>query len=300
MDGLLLVDKPAGMTSHDVVEKVRRALGLEKAGHSGTLDPNATGLLVLALGAATRWLPYLADDKTYEAGLKLGMRTDTQDIWGKVLPSVEDEAIPQVTDLQIRQALESLVGKRMQVPPMVSALKKNGRKLYELARAGVEVERPGRHIQIFSLTVTRAAFPEADFTVKCSAGTYVRSLCDEIGTTLGTGGCLSSLRRTAVGNFSLADALPLEQVPAMAGLHLLGADKALAHLPERRIDETEEGHLSHGRNLDLGEEARGEHYRLVTASGRLMAIGRTFRSAVSGGWEVHPEKVFLEPAVAAV
>jgi tRNA pseudouridine55 synthase len=296
MDGLLLVDKPAGMTSHDVVEQVRRALKLEKAGHSGTLDPQATGLLVLALGNATRWLPYLATDKTYEATLKLGLRTDTQDVWGKPLPAAG--VVSEVPEPRIRESLASLVGKRMQVPPMVSALKKNGRKLYDLARAGVEVERPGRHVQIFSLTVGRVAWPEADFTVRCSAGTYVRTLCDEVGESLGTGGCLSALRRTAVGPFSLAEALPFEEVPARAAMNLLGSDKALGHLPERRVDAAEEEALRHGRDLELGEEPRGEHYRLVTASGRLMALGKPFKSAL-GGWEVHPEKVFLEPVVAA-
>jgi tRNA pseudouridine55 synthase len=292
LDGILLVDKPAGLTSHDVVEKTRRALGLDKAGHAGTLDPQATGLLVLGLGMATRWFQYLPGDKRYQAKVRFGLSTDTQDIWGK--PLAEAETVKDPGEAAVRAALEGLKSRKSQVPPMVSALKQGGRKLYELARQGKEVERPARPMEIFSLSVTRVSWPEAEFEVHCSAGTYVRSLCAEAGESLGVGGCLAGLKRSACGAFRVEEALAFDQVPFLARERLLGPDKALAHLPEMRVEASQERALLSGRDLTLedGGEPKTDLCRLASASGRLLALGRASRT--DAGWAWHPERVFAQ------
>jgi tRNA pseudouridine55 synthase len=288
MDSLLLIDKPTGMTSHDVVARVRRALGTRKVGHAGTLDPQATGLLVVAVGQATRWLNYLPQDKRYQATLKLGLETDTQDIWGKVLRESSETAEVEA----VRTVLESFRGKQAQVPPMVSALKKDGRKLYELAREGQEVERAPREVEIYSLDVIRVQPPEADFQVHCSSGTYVRTLCHDAGQKLGTGGCLSALRRTQVGPFKVSDALRLEDLSS-ASIRWIGAEQALAHLPILELSPEEEALVKRGQDIPFQGGASDQAWRLVSA-GKLVAFGRPIKEGSE--WRLHPEKVFLEEA----
>lgn len=207
-DAILLVDKPAEWTSFDVVNFVRSRFNIPKVGHCGTLDPAATGLLVLVLGKFTRIAGALSGvDKIYEATLKLGIETDTEDMDGKI---IRESDYSSVTEDALKECVAGFLGKSMQVPPMVSALKKDGKKLYELARAGVEVEREPRPIEIYDIKTTRVELPECDFTVHCSKGTYVRTIAADIGKKLGCGAALSALRRTQAGKFSIADAVTVD------------------------------------------------------------------------------------------
>lgn len=209
-DGILLVDKPATWTSFDVVNFIRSRFNIPKVGHCGTLDPAATGLLVLVLGKFTRISGALSGaDKVYEATLTLGVETDTEDMDGNI---IRQSDYSQVTEEALREVISSFRGQSMQIPPMVSALKKDGKKLYELARKGVEVEREARPIEIYAVEPTRIALPECDFTVHCSKGTYVRTLASDIGKKLGCGAVLSGLRRTRSGKFAIEDALTLDQL----------------------------------------------------------------------------------------
>jgi tRNA pseudouridine55 synthase len=285
MDGILLLDKPAGLTSHDVVSRLRKLLGMRAIGHAGTLDPQATGLLVVALGSATRWLPYLPSGKRYRATLRLGLATDTEDIWGR--ETARDDA-PPPDAAALTGALQGLAGLTEQVPPMVSALKQDGRKLYELAREGITVERPARPIRVSAVRVLALRGQEADFEVDCSAGTYVRSLCVEAGRSLGRPACMAALRRLASGAFSLERALPQErwQPDTLAGA-LLGADLALAHLPELALDDAGAADVGHGRAVAAPSSQSGV-WRL-THRGRLLALA-DFDPAEEG--RLRPRRVF--------
>jgi tRNA pseudouridine55 synthase len=207
-EGLLIIDKPSGMTSHDVVDAVRRRFKMKRVGHSGTLDPVATGVLVVLLGKATKlFSQFVHFDKTYEATLRLGVVTSTGDAEGKILKQTDPA---QVQPQEVRRVFDTFIGARQQVPPMVSALKHKGRRLYDLARRGIEVERAARPIKIFELFVTRLELPEVDFTVRCSKGTYVRRLGEEIGEALGVGGFISRIRRVTLGPFHIKDAVSLD------------------------------------------------------------------------------------------
>jgi len=209
-DGALLVDKPAGPTSHDVVDDIRREFGLKKVGHAGTLDPNATGLLILLLGRGTRLSERLmSDDKVYEGSIKFGETTDSYDCDGELLASLP---VPPLTVEQLNAEAESFVGDLMQTPPMVSAVKQGGVPLYKLARKGLEVERKPRLIHIYSLKFTRYEEPLGWFSVACTKGTYVRSIAHELGQKLGCGANLATLRRTVSGKFDVANATPLDDL----------------------------------------------------------------------------------------
>ena len=207
-DGILLVDKPATWTSFDVVNFVRARFNIPKVGHCGTLDPAATGLLVLVLGKFTRISNSLSGvDKVYEGSFRLGIETDSEDMDGKV---ISESDYSHVTEEALRDTVMSFMGKSMQIPPMVSALKKDGKKLYELAREGVEVEREARPIEVYDIKVNKIALPDCDFTVHCSKGTYVRTIASDIGKKLGCGAVLTGLRRTAAGKFSIDDAVSVD------------------------------------------------------------------------------------------
>lgn len=219
-DGILLVDKPAGFTSHDVVAKVRRHFNLKKVGHGGTLDPSATGLLVLLLGKATRFSSFfLSSDKTYEGVMRLGVVTDSYDADGKVTGGSDPAGI---TDSQVEAEMAKFKGDRFQTPPMISAVKVNGVPLHKRARRGEEdVERKPRFIHVYEFRLTGFHHPEAAFVLRCTKGTYVRSLCHDIGQTLGCGAILASLRRTQSGSSSVSDAIPLDRLVAMQRNDLL-------------------------------------------------------------------------------
>ena len=208
--GVINIYKEPGFTSHDVVAKLRGILRQKKIGHTGTLDPAAEGVLPVCLGKGTKLCDLLTDKrKTYQAVLLLGTETDTQDTTGTILSEKPTE---QLTEPAVRGAAESFVGPYMQVPPMYSALKVNGKKLYELARAGKEVERAARPVEIYDLQIDAVELPRVTMTVTCSKGTYIRTLCYDIGRKLGCGGCMESLLRTRVDRFELKDSLTLSQI----------------------------------------------------------------------------------------
>ena len=212
-NGVLIVNKPEGLTSHDVVGKIRKLYGTRKVGHTGTLDPLATGVLVILLGRAAKAAEYLvADRKTYIAKLTLGLTTDTEDITGKVLTKCEN--IP--TGDEVMHACSEFLGKIKQIPPMYSALKVDGKKLYDLAREGIEVERKARDIEIFRLDCTATdKINEYELVVECSSGTYIRTLCADIGAKLSCGGVMSALHRVVAGGFAIENSHTLEELEAM-------------------------------------------------------------------------------------
>ena len=209
--GIIVIHKEKGYTSHDVVAKLRGILHMKKIGHTGTLDPDATGVLPVALGKGTKLVDLLTDkEKTYEAVLHLGITTDTQDMSGTVL----EEKPVNVTEEEVRQVLESFVGNQLQVPPMYSALKVNGKKLYELAREGKSVERNARPVSFYEITPLEIKLPLVKLRVTCSKGTYIRTLCNDIGEKLGCGGCMEELLRSKVGSYSLDESHSLAEVEA--------------------------------------------------------------------------------------
>jgi len=218
LDGALLIDKPVGPTSHDVVDAIRRRFQIKKAGHCGTLDPNATGLLLIVLGRGTKLSEKLmATDKVYEGALRLGETTASYDADGELTASLP---VPPLTLEQLNEVAATFVGDQMQLPPMVSAVKKDGVPLYKLARKGIEVERKERMIHIYNFRFSRYEEPVGQFRVACTKGTYVRTLAHDFGQKLGCGGHLATLRRIASGQFDVADALPLDQVLALSTTEL--------------------------------------------------------------------------------
>jgi tRNA pseudouridine55 synthase len=252
LDGVLLLDKPSGMTSHAAVQRVLRLYQAAKGGHTGTLDPLATGLLPVCLGEATKFAHLLLDaDKTYLATVRLGTTTTTGDMEGEVL----ERAPVKVTKEQAGRALARFRGEISQIPPMYSALKRDGKPLYKLARAGREVPREPRVIVIRSLDLINLAAEELTLRVSCSKGTYVRVLAEDIGRELGCGGCLSALRREAVGDFMLSSgAVPFEQLDALAPVQrdalLLPADALVASLPRVDLDAAGMRRLGHGQPVE--------------------------------------------------
>lgn len=210
INGIINIYKEKGYTSHDVVAKLRGILGQKKIGHTGTLDPDAEGVLPVCLGRATRLCDMLTDkNKTYEAVLLLGKTTDTQDITGEVL---EERDTSFLTESHIKECIQGYIGEYEQLPPMYSALKVNGKKLYEFAREGIEVERNKRTVQIFDITTGEIELPRVYMEVKCSKGTYIRTLCHDIGQDLKTGGCMETLLRTKAGPFEIKDSVKLTQI----------------------------------------------------------------------------------------
>jgi tRNA pseudouridine55 synthase len=210
LDGALLIDKPVGMTSHDVVDEIRRYFGIKKVGHCGTLDPNATGLLIIVLGRGTKLSEKLmADDKVYEGTIKFGEATDSYDSDGELTASLP---VPPITLEQLNAAAQEFVGDIMQTPPMVSAIKVKGVPLYKLARKGMEVQREARLIHIYTFRFSKYEEPFGEFRLACTKGTYVRSIAHEIGQKLGCGAHLSQLRRVVSGKFDVTDAKPLDDV----------------------------------------------------------------------------------------
>jgi tRNA pseudouridine55 synthase len=239
-EGLLLVDKPAGMTSHDVVDVVRRSLGIRKVGHAGTLDPMATGLLVLGVGRATRLLRYLGDlPKTYAATGRLGEETDTLDADGELVRTTPVE----VSLAEAERACAALVGDSMQIPPAYSAVKVGGRKLYEAARKGDVLEAPARPIRVDTFLVTGFDGRDLEVLITCSGGTYVRVLVADVGRALGCGAHLVRLRRTAIGSFRVQDARPPDAATPEP------IERAVEHLPSIFVETEEAAAVTHGRIL---------------------------------------------------
>ena len=274
MNGILLIDKPEGWTSNDVVMKLRGMLRQRRIGHSGTLDPMATGLLVVFVGRATRAVEFAEQhDKRYAAGLRLGLSTDTQDITGTTLS--QSEKLP--TEAELLRAMEAFRGEISQIPPMYSAIKHHGQRLYEIARKGGEVERKARRITIHSLELLGRENGDWLLDVRCSKGTYIRTLCHDLGVSLGCGGCMSRLRRLEAGRFSLENAVTLPQVQEAvdrgeAESLLLPVDSLFDHCPAFRVDAWQEKRLRCGNLIDV-ELADGE-YRVYSESGEFLLLGR--------------------------
>jgi tRNA pseudouridine55 synthase len=294
--GVLLVDKPAGMTSHDVVDRVRAAAGIRRVGHTGTLDPSATGLLILCVGPATRLSEYLTGlDKVYEGYMRLGVVTDSHDMDGQVL---EQRPVPALTLARIRQALEEFTGQITQVPPMVSAVKVGGQRLYKLARKGETIERKPRQITVSEFEAIDYQPPLVRFRVSCTSGTYVRSLCHEIGQRLGCGGALDSLRRVAVGRYTVDGAVALDLLKSEQDVRarLLPMGDAL-DLPVVIIRQRGERMLASGGalgRLELKTECPTAEgwVQIKSDSGELLALGQVKQGP--GEWQVLPKRVFVE------
>ena len=241
MLGIALVDKPYGISSHDAVNSLRRTLHTKRIGHAGTLDPLATGLLVFAIGPATRFLQYLPiEPKLYIATLKFGQSTTTYDAEGDVS---QTKPIPENLDIQLSQIIPEFLGTIEQIPPMFSAIKQNGRPLYELARKGISVERRFRQVTIMKLIINRIEQDEAELEVLCSGGTYIRSLAHDIGQKLGCGAYLKSLRRTQVGKFSINNASSLETISESK---IMPLPDALDPLPQVTLNQDETKLITHG------------------------------------------------------
>ena len=273
-NGILVVDKPAGWTSQDVTAKLRGVFHERRIGHSGTLDPMATGVLVVFVGRATRAVEFAESDrKEYLAGLRLGLVTNTQDTTGETL-----ETHPVcVTREALDASLDSFRGDISQIPPMYSAIKIGGRKLYELARKGQEVERKPRNITIFNIQVEDGRDSEWDLRIECSKGTYVRTLCHDIGRALGCGGCMSSLRRTRAGQFTLEQAVTMEQLLTFAQAHdptelLLPVDALFAQHPPLIVTLGQTAKLKNGAAVRDRQFSTGT-YRVYSEVGEFLLLG---------------------------
>ena len=285
-----MVDKPEGPTSHGVVSIVRRGTGVRKVGHAGTLDPRASGVLVLCLGPATRLSEYLSSSiKLYEAKVRFGESTETYDAEGATTSSTGEEP----TDAQVEAALEMFRGEIQQVPPPYSAIKLQGKKAYELAREGKPVELDARNVTVYELTKLQYDPPELRIRVECSAGTYIRSLAHDLGETLSTGAHLSALRRLKAGTFGLKDAVSLAELEKAMGRGdwqrwVLPASEALPDLPIVTVEEPELERIRNGMRIPSRDGAAGMA-RALAPDGELVAI----LVSAENGREWQPRKVFL-------
>jgi len=278
LDGALLIDKPAGPTSHDVVYALRRNFRLDKVGHCGTLDPNATGLLIVVLGRATKLSEKLmSDDKVYEGTVKFGEATDSYDAAGELVSSLP--LLPMTLE-EINQSAATFQGDQMQTPPMVSAVKVNGVPLYKLARKGVEVERKARLIRVYSFKFSRYEEPYGSFRVACTKGTYVRSLAHDFGQKLGCGAHLSSLRRTQAGVFTLAEVHTLEELSALAG-EIEALERLCIHprnllpeMPSVTGDAMALGRLRNGAQANLPEYSSAPLVKVFAGQRELVGIAK--------------------------
>lgn len=274
VDGVLLLDKPAGISSNQALQKAKHLFMAAKAGHTGSLDPFATGLLPLCIGEATKFSHYLLDaDKTYVATLRLGATSTTGDTEGDILVGPELD----VRKAQVEKVLLRFTGEISQVPPMYSALKHQGKALYEYARAGVEIERPARQVTIHQLRMIEFESPSLTIEVSCSKGTYIRTLAEDIGQALGCGAYLTQLRRTHTGAFDLAAAVTLEYLESLSleqrDTLLLGADILIGDLPEAELDADSAFYLCRGQSVWLpGKRALGD-IRLYGEGRRFLGVG---------------------------
>lgn len=299
LSGVLVVDKPAGPTSFDVVNRLRRAIRAKKAGHAGTLDPAATGVLVVCVEDAVRLQQWLSDgDKAYRATMAFGAATETEDAEGRVVAEGDPAGL---TEERLHSALAGFVGEIEQVPPMYSAVRVGGRRLHEAARAGVEVDRAPRRVRIDALTLVSLGDAEAGrraavVDVRCGKGTYVRTLAADLGRAVGVPAHLAALRRTMASGFDLERAAPLAELERLvreggpeALRPLLVPPAQALPMPEARVSRAEAGDLAHGRSIPAGPHQAG-HVRAVDGAGRLVAVCEVSRG------RLRPSRVFLTPA----
>ncbi|KZL94491.1 tRNA pseudouridine(55) synthase TruB [Clostridium magnum] len=275
MDGILNINKPTGMSSFDVVRVVKKAAKTKKVGHTGTLDPEASGVLPICIGRATKLVDYIMSDyKIYEVELKLGITTDTYDREGKVLQTSE----VNLSENDVKEVIKSFVGEIDQVPPMYSALKVNGQRLYNLARQGIEIERKSRKVHIYNIDILSVDLPVVHFTVKCSKGTYIRSLCYDIGEKLKCGGTMWNLKRTQTGSFNILNSMELDQLN-VDNIHnyLIPMDKALESYPKVVIDKKYEKLILNGVNVKdnaiIGNIETNKLYRVYLGENDFVGIG---------------------------
>ncbi len=292
VSGVLVIDKPIGLTSHDVVQIIRRGTGIRRAGHTGTLDPRASGVLVVLIGPAVRLSEYVsASDKRYQATIKLGSSTDTYDSEGEVTGSAPVDGI---TEEQFLEILQSFEGDIQQVPPAYSAVKVKGKKAYEMARKGEEVDLEPRDIKVYSLDLLEWAPPEVVVDVYCSSGTYVRSLANDLGKELGVGAHLIGLRRTRSGRFTLRDAVPLRRLKEafQAGdwyKYLIPAADALGDWPAVELNPDEVDLVRHGHRIEAEPDSKGWS-RGISMQGDLVALLE--HDPETNEWQ--PRKVFFQ------
>lgn len=293
MTGVICLDKPEGISSFFAVKKVSRLLDTKKAGHTGTLDPMATGMLVIMLGSCTRFIDFLPEsEKSYTARVMLGKNTDTLDITGDIL----EEKDVNVTEDELKKTAEKFLGDILQVPPMYSALRKDGVRLYDLARQGVEVEREPRKVQIKELKIYDFDGSSFSMDVTCSAGTYIRSLAFDIGESLGTGACLTSLRRTAANGFSIDKALTLEEIEKHLEnedieKYILPIENALKSYEAVTVSEAQGKRFRNGGELDLNrihKDFCNSLYRIFAPDGSFLGLGE----ADTENNSLKPKRVF--------
>lgn len=298
MDGVLSVYKPEGPTSHDIVYAVRKLFGQKKVGHTGTLDPMATGVLVICLGKATRIVEYLTGQpKEYRARMILGQTSDTQDSTGTITSESDASG---VTREIFEGVVQDFVGEVEQVPPMVSAIKHQGRPLYKLAREGKTIERAARKITIYGIDVidfVPGSRAEAEIVVECSSGTYIRTLCADIGEKLGCGGLMSRLERTKVGKFAIENARKLEQLEAMKAdgrlsEALQSINDSLTDLDSVSVDDSLVSNVLHGNAVAVSKRDPGPTVRILNSSGELLGIGAVERA--DGRMIVKPKKILVD------
>lgn len=304
MNGLINVLKPPGLTSHEVVVALRRMFNIKRIGHTGTLDPGAAGVLPICVGQGTRVVEYLINKpKEYRAEFTFGIRTDTCDAGGKIL---DKSAGFKLDPLILNEVLDEFRGEIKQVPPMVSAVRHQGKRLYQLAREGKEIERKARRIYIYELNILRLqrdlAYPRLLCDIKCSKGTYVRSICADLGEKLGCGAFMSFLVRTASGPFLLENALTLEEIKEMWMRKdlsfMLPIDYALRDIPALTVKEKAVPHILNGQPLapsgilgGIGKNKMPEFVRLYSPGGKLLSLGN-YCSTDEGEWHYKPKKVF--------
>lgn len=287
MNGILLIDKPKGMTSHDVVSRVRKHLHIKRVGHAGTLDPMATGVLVVLVGKATKLSDYLLNkDKRYQAGILLGYETDTYDMEGEVLRRCE----PSVSEEDLKKILLQFKGKQMQLPPMYSAIKQNGKKLYELAREGINVERKSREIELFSLSLISYDGSKAFIDVHCSKGTYIRSLAHDMGGALSCGACLFFLRRTASGQFCIGQAVSIDQLER--GEFSLIPTHSVLPYPSITVEGETERKIRNGTAVPSTQEYVSERIKIFSEAGAFLCVAKAEKRPF--GCYLQPETMFLE------
>ncbi len=273
MNGVVVIDKPKGVTSHDVVGMMRKRFGTRRVGHTGTLDPMATGVLPICIGNATRAADMLIEsDKEYIAEFILGKTTDTLDIEGQIL----EERKVLVTEDEVRDTISKFVGKISQIPPMYSAIKKDGKKLYELAREGKEIEREAREITIYSIDIKRIDLPKVEIDVKCSKGTYIRTLCDDIGKALGCGATMTELRRVATAGFTIDNAYTIDEIDALenkCGV-LIPTDKLFESYRAISLNEKQTRSITNGVQMTWRDGCEGEMVRLYSHEGKFLCVSQ--------------------------
>jgi tRNA pseudouridine55 synthase len=275
--GFLNLNKPFGWTSHDCVAKTRKLLRLKRVGHAGTLDPAATGVLPIALGKATRLLQYLPAEKAYEAAIRLGVRTTTDDLQGEI---ITEQSVTNLTLETVKTALQKFQGKIEQIPPSYSAIQVDGKRLYELARKGEMVEAPVRTVEVFKIEILdwrEGEFPEVDVAIACGAGTYIRAIARDLGTVLETGGTLAALQRTASSGFQLENSLTFNDLEAQlqAGtFQPLPPDAALQHLPYVSLSAPADQKWCQGQKIAFADSS-SQILRVYAEDGRFLGIGQT-------------------------